>query len=78
MSDNKASADARGTTDDKSVAKRDGEPEKPEGRIAWILGWVVLPCSIVGALFFGGLVVGAHFSESWFTRMLVWFWDVLV
>ncbi len=66
------------TPDKAAVAKVAHEqPAKREGRLAWAFGWIVLPSSIVGVLFLGGMLIGAHFHDSWFTRALVWIWDLL-
>lgn len=44
----------------------------PRGRLSWVVGWVLVPAVIVGVLFGGGAMVGAHFSESWLARLIVW------
>jgi hypothetical protein len=59
----------------KELAKRDdaeGEDGKRPGPLRWVLGWIVLPGSVVGAIFGAGALVGAHFHDSWFTRAIVW------
>ena len=59
----------------KDLAKRDdaeGEEGKSPGPLRWVLGWIVLPGSVVGAIFGAGALVGAHFHDSWFTRAIVW------
>ena len=70
---------------DKPVPTK-GELEKkvdPEGekggrsRLSWILGWVALPGTVLGGLFGGGVLVGANFHDSWFTRAFVWVGELL-
>lgn len=59
----------------KELAKREeaeGEEGKSPGPIRWVLGWIVLPGTVVGAIFGAGALVGAHFHDSWFTRAIVW------
>ncbi len=58
-----------------AIAKKDGgESEEPEkkGWLSWALGWVALPGAVLGGLFGGGVLVGANFHDSWFTRAFVW------
>lgn len=52
--------------------KAPAEPEAPRSRLSWVAGWVLVPGAIVGLLFGGGALVGAHFSESWLARLIVW------
>ena len=52
--------------------KAPAEAEAPRGRLAWLIGWVLMPGLIIGVLFGGGMLVGAHFSESWLSRAIVW------
>ncbi|MGH1346754.1 MAG: hypothetical protein ACRBN8_34625 [Nannocystales bacterium] len=42
------------------------------GRLSWMLGWIALPGAVLGGLFGGGVLVGANFHDSWFTRAFVW------
>ncbi len=53
-------------------AKAPAEGDAPRGRLSWLVGWVLVPSSIVGVLFGGGVLVGAHFAESWLARLVVW------
>ena len=48
------------------------EATKPEGRIRWVLGWVMVPSLLVGAIFGGGVHLGATNPESWYTAAVVW------
>jgi hypothetical protein len=61
------------------IAKKsaeDAEGAEGGGKLRWILGWVVLPGTLIGGIFGGGALVGAHFHESWFTRAIVWIVEV--
>jgi hypothetical protein len=49
-----------------------GEPEAPRSRLSWVVGWVMVPGAIIGVLFGGGVLVGAHFHDSWIVRAIVW------
>jgi hypothetical protein len=62
----------------KDLVKTEGDEGEatPHGWKRWVFGWVVVPGSLVGALFAGGALVGAHMSESWFTRSIVWVVDL--
>ncbi|MBC8069344.1 MAG: hypothetical protein IAG13_13495 [Deltaproteobacteria bacterium] len=55
-----------------AIAVTEGEPPAKEGRIAWILGWVVLPATVLGGIFGGGVILGAHDHEGWFARSVMW------
>ncbi len=49
------------------------EPEaKPEGRLAWFVGWVLVPGVLVGGIFGGGAALGAHNPDGWFPRTVMW------
>jgi len=48
------------------------EPAEPVGKIAWILGWVVAPLSVLGAIYGGGVLLGAHRPDGWFARSVKW------
>ena len=74
MSDDKSAALAKG---DKADVAEDGEA-KPKTRLQWVAGWLVVPGSVVGVLFGGGALIGAHFHESWFVRMIVWVVELFV
>lgn len=50
----------------------EAEPAKKEGWLGWTLGWVVAPLSVLGAIFGGGVLLGAHFPEGWFSRAVMW------
>lgn len=66
--------------EDKAVAQSDddGGQTQPRSRLSWLVGWVLVPGAIIGVLFGGGVAVGAHFHESWFTRMIVWVIELFV
>jgi hypothetical protein len=48
------------------------EPTEPQGKLAWILGWIVAPLSVLGAIYGGGVLLGAHRPEGWFARSVMW------
>ena len=48
------------------------EPQEPQGKIAWILGWIVAPLSVLGAIYGGGVLLGAHRPDGWFARSVMW------
>jgi len=48
------------------------EPAKKEGWLGWTLGWIVAPLTVLGAIFGGGVLLGAHFPDGWFSRAIVW------
>jgi hypothetical protein len=56
----------------KADAKAPAEPDAKRSRLSWVAGWVLVPGAILGVLFGGGALVGAHFSESWLARLIVW------
>jgi hypothetical protein len=49
------------------------EPELEDGggRLRWVLGWIVLPGTIIAALFLGGVHVGARGPERGLPRLLL-------
>lgn len=70
MSDAKKKSDAVVKVED------DAEEAGPRNWKKWTLGWVVLPGSVIGAIWFGGVLIGAHFHDSWFTESIVWVADL--
>lgn len=54
------------------VAKPEEAEEGRKGWFSWVLGWVALPGAVIGGIFGGGVLVGANFHDSWFTRAFVW------
>ena len=63
--------------DGADVDKADGE-DKPTSRLSWVVGWVLVPATVIGVIFGGGALVGAHFHDSWFTRAIVWVVELFV
>lgn len=57
--------------------KLPAEPEAPRSRLSWVVGWVLVPGAIIGVLFGGGALVGAHFHDSWLVRAIVWVVELL-
>jgi hypothetical protein len=78
MSDDKPKPKPAARPAGTAVAKREAESEEAPktGPVRWILGWIVLPGTVIGAIFGGGAMVGAHFHDSWFTRAIVWVVDL--
>ena len=48
------------------------EPAKKEGWLGWTLGWIIAPLSVLGAIFGGGVLLGAHSPDNWFARAILW------
>lgn len=48
------------------------ETSPAPSRLRWVLGWVVLPATIVLALFLAGVHVGARHSDMWLSRAVLW------
>ncbi len=53
------------TTEDEAGGKK-------RGPVGWLLGWVALPGLVLAGIFGGGVLIGANFHQSWFTRAFVW------
>jgi hypothetical protein len=49
---------------------RDSEPRSP-GKLRWVLGWIVLPGSLLAALFLSGVHVGARRPDQGLARLLL-------
>ncbi|WP_157595178.1 hypothetical protein [Plesiocystis pacifica] len=41
-------------------------------RMRWLLGWVIIPGSLLGLLFAWGVHVGARHPDMWLARALSW------
>ena len=50
----------------------DGEAPKKEGKLRWVIGWVVVPGSLLMMLFLAGVHVGANYPEMWLSRLIGW------
>jgi hypothetical protein len=52
----------------------DGEAREEGGksRIRWLVGWVVIPGTLLGALFLSGVHVGANHPQMWLSRLIAW------
>ena len=57
---------------DGGVEKSEGESEASESRLAWLMGWVIGPGAVLGMIFVGGVLVGAHYHEGWIARVVMW------
>lgn len=67
----------------KAIEKRKpAEAAAPEGEeprrgwLSWVVGWLLVPGTVVGLIFGAGVLVGAHFSDGWFARAVVWLVDL--
>ncbi|MBL4684887.1 MAG: hypothetical protein JKY37_09885 [Nannocystaceae bacterium] len=67
--DSKGGKTALSKGDSKEVSETS---DRPKSRLAWLVGWVLVPSTLIGLVFGGGALVGAHFHTSWFTRLIVW------
>jgi hypothetical protein len=78
MSEGKDKKAPKAKKDDKALEKVDDDSEEggKRGWKRWVFGWVITPGSILGGIFLGGVLVGAHTSESWFTRAILWIGDL--
>lgn len=57
------------------LAKKDDAETEEEGggrRFRWLLGWVVIPGSLISALFLAGVHVGANHPDMWLSRLIAW------
>lgn len=57
---------------EKTPPEGEAEEGKRRGPLAWVLGWVAVPGVVLGGIFGGGVLVGAHFHDSWVTSVFVW------
>ncbi len=48
-------------------------PEEPTSRVRWLLGWVVTPLLFFGAIFLGGVYLGANHPDNWLSNAVRWF-----
>jgi hypothetical protein len=48
------------------------EAEGGGGRLRWLLGWVLIPGSLLAALFLSGVHVGARNPDMWLSRFVTW------
>lgn len=48
------------------------ESKRKPGILRWIIGWVVVPVLVLGAIFGTGLHLGANNPEAWYTRAVMW------
>ena len=54
-----------------AIAVPEGEAPK-ESKLGWILGWIVLPGTVIGGIFGAGVLLGAHNHDGWFPRAVMW------
>jgi len=72
MSDDQSKASSQSVATE-PAGKSAGEPAGKKRWLSWAVGWVLLPGTIIGVLFGGGVLVGVHFHDSWLARLIVWF-----
>lgn len=63
----------------RTVAKKGPAQPAPAGGeptsrswLSWVMGWLVVPTVFLASIFGGGVLYGAHFPESWWTRSVLW------
>lgn len=72
---NKPAANAKAA---KAVATKGGNAQAaasedaPRSKLSWVVGWVLMPATVLGLIFGSGVVLGAHLHDSWFVRAVVW------
>lgn len=75
-------APAKATPAKATPAKADpsapAEGQARPSRVRWLVGWVLVPGTIIGVIFGGGALVGAHFHDSWLARAIVWIVELFV
>ena len=49
-----------------------GDSPGGEGKLRWILGWIVVPGSLIALLFLAGVHVGARHPDMWMSRLMLW------
>ena len=54
------------------AAEGEGEGGRREGWLSWVVGWVLVPGTVIGVIFGGGVALGAHRPEGWFARSVMW------
>jgi hypothetical protein len=55
-----------------AVDKPEGGEAPKEGRLAWFVGWILVPGALLGGIWAGGVALGAHLPDSWFARAVMW------
>lgn len=68
----------------KAIEKRGpGDAATPEGAestrrgwLSWVVGWLLVPGTVVGLIFGAGVLLGAHQHDGWYARAVVWLADV--
>lgn len=48
---------------------------KRPSKLRWLLGWVIVPLSLLGLLFLAGIHVGARHPQMWLSRATLWMFD---
>jgi hypothetical protein len=50
-------------------------PIKRRSKLRWLLGWVIVPLLLLGALFLAGVHVGARYPQMGLSRATLWMFD---
>lgn len=50
-------------------------PIKRPSKLRWLLGWVIVPMSLLAALFLAGVHVGARYPQMGLSRATLWMFD---
>lgn len=56
----------------KDQPEGDEEEERKEGRLRWLVGWVLVPGGVVGSIFLAGVHVGANYPDMWLSKLITW------
>jgi hypothetical protein len=59
-----------------AAAPEGGEPSSRRGWLSWVVGWLLVPGTVVGLIFGAGVLLGAHRHDGWYARTVVWLADV--
>jgi hypothetical protein len=58
------------------AATPEGEPAARRGWLSWLVGWLLVPGTVVGLIFGAGVLLGAHRHDGWYARVVVWVADI--
>ncbi len=73
MSETKKSDVAPAVAGKGTAAKgTDDEGETKDGKLGWIVGWIVIPGLVIGGIFGSGVHLGASYPDRWYTEFVVW------
>ena len=57
------------------MADRAGAEARAPSKLRWVVGWLLVPLTFVGALFLAGVHVGARHPDMWMSRAVLWMFD---